>query len=75
MYDDDDDDDDIKMNSSYYYHHCHNHYFYQYLFIIIDDGYSHAWISLRSVQENQVLLQYAKILFRSATEHTSFPFG
>ena len=76
--DDDDDngyDDDIMMNSSYYYHHCHNHYFYQYLFIIIDDGYSNEWVSLRSVQENQVLLQYATILLRSATEYTSFPFG
>ena len=73
--DDDDDDDDIMMNNSYYYHHCHNHYFYQYLFIITDEGYSDEWVSLRSVQENQVLLQYATILLRSATEYTSFPFG
>ena len=71
----DDGDDGVMMNSSYYYHHCHNHYFYQYLFIITDEGYSDEWVSLRSVQENQVLLQYATILLRSATEYMSFPFG
>ena len=36
---------------------------------------SHEGVPLLSVQENPVLLQYATILLRSATEDTSFPFG